>query len=655
MEVARAKIAGFDARELAARLKFDAGGLAIERLSIRDLGDTSFAATGRIQTQAAPGGSITVTLNARDLNGGVVALADRFAPALGRPLRWLAARQKTATLQANVSMEGSGSDSASGKIGLSGMLGAVRLNLTASATGKREAFALTDLGALSGADVQIGGLLQADTTGPLLAMLGLDRVVGDEKKAAQLEVSAKGPLGSELAVEAKLAAGPVDAAGTATLRLPSERPALLDFNRFAGAVGGSKVQGRWTLRFEDMPRVDAMIEAEDIAAPAAIAAAIGAPPRSGSGGWSADPIAWGPTGLTGRIEFKAQRVAIMPWLVAPKLTGEARFEGSEVRFENLAGELGGGEFSGRLGVSHGAGGVAAKLSLALNGADIGAVVPGGGRPASSGRLTLQAQVEGAGRSPAAFIGSLAGAGTLQFEQARLVGLNPRVFGAVTRAVELGIPTEGQRLREFVTGAMDNAGLSVPKASATIGIAGGQARLRDIKIEAEAADLQATVNVDLSDAMLDALLTLNAAQPQGPAQPALMVAVKGPLPEPTRSIDTTLLSSWLTLRAVEQQSKHLEAMERAAREAAAAAAAAAAAQTQAPPPDQPAAAAPERPPAPPSPAGGGVSGEAAAPPLPPPVTIPAAPTAPRPRAAPPRTDGTPPQRSSVRPELLGSQN
>ena len=165
MEIGRAKIAGFDARNIAARLKLDAGGLAIERLSVGDLGDTSFVATGRIQTQSSPGGSITVNLDARDLNG-ILALSERFAPALAGPLRRLAARQKTATLQASVSMESSGADGASGKIGLTGKVGAVRVNVSASATGKREAFVVTDLGALAGADVRIDGRFEADDAGP---------------------------------------------------------------------------------------------------------------------------------------------------------------------------------------------------------------------------------------------------------------------------------------------------------------------------------------------------------------------------------------------------------------------------------------------------------------------------------------------------------
>ena len=182
---------------------------------------------------------------------------------------------------------------------------------------------------------------------------------------------------------------------------------------------------------------------------------------------------------------------------------------------------------------------------------------------------------------------------------------------------------GNRIREFVAGALDNAGLPVSKASAAISINAGQARLRDIVMQADGADLQATVNVDLADAMLDALLTLNAPpQAAGAAPPAVMVALKGTLPAPKRTVDTNLLTSWLTLRAVEQQSRQLEAMEQAAREAAAAAAAPRLPQSRRTGGrDRPRRRVPERG----RPAGAqrdqtGCQGAAQAPALPPPITI-----------------------------------
>ena len=320
-----------------------------------------------------------------------LALTEKFAPALAGPLRRIAARQKTATLQASVSMESSGADGASGKIGLTGKIGAVRVNVSASATGKREAFMVTDLGALAGADVRIDGQFEADGPDPLLGLLGLDRLVAGEQKPARLDVSANGPLGRELRFEGKLAAGPIDAGGKGTLRFASDQPATLDFDRFAGTIGGSKVQGRWALRFDDVPRIDGSIEAETLDAPAVIAAAIGMPAKRGAGGagWSTEPIAWNATGLNGRIAFNAQRAVFAPWLVAQRSVRSCavrtvrRSCSRTSRAKSArAASTAGSRFRTAPPVSR------RGFALGITDAELGAIFASAGRPAMSGRLTL---------------------------------------------------------------------------------------------------------------------------------------------------------------------------------------------------------------------------------------------------------------------------
>jgi uncharacterized protein involved in outer membrane biogenesis len=654
IEVGRARVAGFGARDLAAKLALDANGLAIERLSIADLGNTSFAATGRIQTTSPPGGSITVDLDSRDL-GGIIALAEKFTPALAEPMRRIAASQRTAALRAAVSLEDIGQGRANGKIGLSGQLGSIRIDISASATGKREAFSPTDLKALTGTEVRIDGRLDADKAGPLLALLGLGRVGVAAGRPARLDIAANGPLGRELPFTGKLDAGLLDIAGKGAFRLASSgEPATLGLEQFAGLLGGSKVQGRLTLRFDDVPQVEGSIDADTLDAPAAILAAIGMPAHAAAGtGWSTDPVAWSPIGVGGRIGFKARQATLLPGLVARNLSGMARLDGPEIVFEDVAGELAKGRFEGRLAVSNGGDGLSARLRVGLADADAQALFADVERPPVSGRVTFQTELEGTGRSPAAFIGSLSGFGSISVERGQFAGLNPDVFGAVTRAVELGIPTEGARIRRFVTGALDNAGLPVAKASAAISINAGQAHLRDIAIKADGADLQAIVSVDLADATLDAMLTLDSLPSTADAaRPAVLVALKGALPLPKRTVDISLLSSWLTLRAVEQQTKRLDAMERARREAAAAQAAIAAGKQPVVAPvstiPETAPAAAESSPGSVGPVPGGVQ----APALPPAITVP---TAPKPRVAPRADNAAPPGAATQPPASLGAQN
>lgn len=659
IEIGRARVAGFDARDLAARLTLDGNAIAIERLSIADLGDTSFVATGRIQTTSPPGGSITVDLDSRDLSG-IIALAEKFTPALAEPVRRIAARQKTAVLRAAVSLEDTGAGNANGKIGLSGQVGAIRVNISASATGKREAFSPTDLGALTGTDVHIDSRLDADEAAPLLGILGLDHAVAADRRPARLDIAANGPLGRELPFTGKLTAGLLDVTGKGAFKLASsDKPARLDLEQFAGTLGSSKVQGRLALRFDNTPQAEGAIEADTLDLSAAIPAAIGMPGRSGAAtGWSSEPMAWSPVDVGGHIDFKARQATLLPGLVAQDLHGAARFTGSEIVFENVTGELGKGRLEGRLALANSPDGLSTRLRVALTGAEAGSLFADAERAPVSGHLAFQTELEGVGRSPAAFIGSLTGFGSISLENGQLAGLNPDVFGAVTRAVELGIPTEGERIRRFVAGALDNASLPVSKASATISIDAGQAHLRDIVIKADGADLQAIANLDLSDGTLDAMLTLDSLPAAGNApRPAVLVALKGVLPRPRRFVDISLLSSWLTLRALEQQTKHIEAMEKARKAAAAAAAAAqpAEATEKQQQPAAPVSATPEKVPATPEASVNPESqnsGTAPAPPLPAPIIVP---TAPKPRAAPRADNAAPPRAATQPPASLGAQN
>jgi len=153
------------------------------------------------------------------------------------------------------------------------------------------------------------------------------------------------------------------------------------------------------------------------------------------------------------------------------------------------------------------------------------------------------------------------------EAAQAAGLNPRVFDAVIRAVELGIPTDTNRIRDFVASSLNTGNLQIDRAEAGIAVAAGQARLTTAVARVTGADLAVAGGVNLADASLDATLTLTGLPVAGNAiRPAVIVALKGPLAAPPRTVDANMLASWLALRAVEQQSKRLDAMEQARREA-----------------------------------------------------------------------------------------
>jgi uncharacterized protein involved in outer membrane biogenesis len=642
LEVGRARIAGFEARNAAAKLKLDAGGIQIERLSVADFGNASFEAKGRIETTATPGGSIAVDLDARELNA-VIALADKFAPMLVEPLRRMARSDNTAKLRATVSLEHAAAGSAAAKFAVNGRVGAVRLDVAAHAAGKPEHFVVTDLGALAAADARFEGRFEADDGARVLALVGLDRLAALEqavKGPARLSISTTGPLNREVRIDGRLSAGAIDAQGKGTLWLPAGAAATVSLDQVSGTVAGRKVQGRLALRYGDEPRIDGAIEADAVDAAAVVAAAIGM--RTG-GAKATDPFAASTSDVAGRIEFKADRASLSQTLQAKQLRGAVRFSPAEIVFDNLSAELANGRLDGRLAFVTGPDGASLRANVALNNADAAAVIGGDPRrPPVTGKLMLRAELEASGRSPAAFMGSLAGTGTVTLENAQLASLNPRVFDAVIRAVDLGVPTDASRIRDFTVTALENGTLPAPRVEAAIAIAAGQARLSNIVTQTKGAELSATANVDLVEGALDAVLTLLGASSQpGGSRPMLSIVLKGPWNAPTRTVEANALSNWLALRAVEQQAKQVDTMEqqqkererereRLLREA------------NVPPPE----AAPVPSPAAvvPAPSGDATSAlpGAAAPPLPPAINVK---STPKPRAA-PRVEGAPAPRAAA---------
>ncbi len=278
---------------------------------------------------------------------------------------------------------------------------------------------------------------------------------------------------------------------------------------------------------------------------------------------------------------------------------------------------------------------------------------------SRARLTLRAELEASGRSPAAFIGSLAGTGNITLENAQLAGLNPRVFDAVIRAVDLGIPTDANRIRDFVD---DGAGERHAAGAARRGRDHHRGRSgaaeQCIVTQTSGADLSASANVDLAEATLDAVLTLSGRRRSaGGSRPTLSIALKGRWNAPTRTIDANALASWLALRA------HGAAVEAGRRDGAAAAGARAngASCVRRTCRRRKRCRAPRRrvTPAPGSDATSALPGNAA-PPLPPAINVL---PAPKPRAV-PRAEATPAPRAAapkpappVNPplDLLGAQN
>ena len=593
-DIGHATIAGFTARDLSARVKADADGLRIDKLSVADLGGAAFSASGRIVTAPSPQGSVNVDLNAPDV-APVIALISRFAPKTAAALQRGAPAMAPAKLHANLTVQGA-APAALAKLSVDGSLGKVQLALD----GETDA----DLTTFKAGNLQLNGKLTAGDGKLLLEALGLGRVVSVRDGPGTLTFDASGPLHGALRLEGKLNAGTLQAkvSGTASpfakspvadLRAAvahadiaplrsggSDHAAVpasfsaqialagkeLTLNDINANIAGAGLRGKLGLTLEKPHRLSGEIEADRVDGAALVAAAIGMPAsaagKNAGWKWSDEPFGTGVFGdYGGSVAFKSRRVDLLPQLTTRAFSATLSFGKNEVALDDIAGDLAGGRISGRLAFKAGPEGLSAASKLALKGADVNALLPSGARPPLTGTLDMSGAAAGSGLSPAALMGSLRGAGTFTLTDAQFSGLDPRAFDAVTQAVDQGLAIDANRISDVVSKTLQSGSLAVKQASGTLALSAGQMRLAKFSADSDAAKLSVSGNLDLTGGALDARLVLSGAKKVGGTRPDIFMALKGPVTAPERSIDVSALTGWLTLRAIENQAKRVQELER----------------------------------------------------------------------------------------------
>ena len=592
LDIGRAKIAGLDARDAKARLKLDGEGLQIERLAFADLGGIKLDASGRIDIAAgSPRGNIALDVDARELSG-VTALFAKFAPDFSETLRQTIGGLGPAKLHASLNLDQAppqrGSARTSARLGLEGSAGGLRISLKTEGTG--------NAADILNSDIKIEGRIEAADESALIRLLGLDRVMAGGKRPGRLSLSADGPLGGALRVDGKLVAGNLDAAAKGTMRLAldqltgtvdlaingadvsllrfpeagsvaqslpvnlTSRVAIagrtFNFENLSATIAGTLVRGQLKFAQDPSPRIDGAIVADAIDASTLLAAAIGMPRGS------SDPFTRGfAPDLTGKIEMRAKEAAVTPALAAQNVRAVLVIKPSEVAVSDIAAELGGGRLSGELSFRKALDGLTAQGHLALRDADAKLVIPKDTGLSLTGRVGVQVEVEGTGLTPKTLLGALAGNGVVTLENAEIAGLAPEAFTTVMRAADQGLALNAASIGEAMTALLDAGRLKVGNADGAITIGAGQIRLGTVIARAEGADLAMSGTLDLEDNTLDLRMTLAGSRMATSAgRPEIAVALKGPLAAPKRILDVSALAGWLALRAVEEQAKHLEAIE-----------------------------------------------------------------------------------------------
>jgi hypothetical protein len=597
LDIGRASFAGIEAKSILTQVKFDAGKLQIDRLSIGDLGGAKLAIGGRIdELSSRPRGQLTLDLDAGALDG-LSDIAAKFAPRAVAPLRRVAGRLAPAKVHAVLNVEHAASGGSTAALLVNGDLAAMRLAITGKANGEP-----SHLGA---AAVQIDGRIDADDGSALVALLGLDRVIGVDQLPGQLTLTAVGPLGGDIRVDGKVGVSGLDAAVHGTLRVaPDRKPSgqlqvqaaagdlrplhqimtgqpgvaaavsakaalaidgsKLSFTEIAGRVGKTSVRGRLAVDLVSPIAIDGRVDADNADAPEFFAMLLGLPRNGGGAAWSESTIGAGAFGaVNGALAFKFDSASLTPSLVARDLGGVVHFQPDAISFDDVGGNFGGGRLSAALAFRRNANVLAAHAKVAITDASAAGLL-GPTMSVAGGEFGMTLEGDGLGTTPAALIGSLHGNGTVSLKDAQFAGLDPAAFTAASQAAGQTAPIDVNKVQAAVVAALANGRVAVPAANAAVPIVAGAINLNHVVLKAEhGAELALDGSVDLGAAAIDARLTLSQAPPANAliaARPEISVAIKGPLGAPQRTLDTSALTSWLTMRATELQTRRIEAIE-----------------------------------------------------------------------------------------------
>jgi len=602
---------GVEGEGLTLEAEYSDGGVRIDRLFADDLAGARLDVDGEIRNLfSAPEGSVSGTLDARDLSG-LVALTGSLFPGtvfverLEKAAASLVPARFDAQLQA-AATDG-GTDMA---LQLDGTAGGAETTLKAALKGRVDDW--------HAADLDLAMSLDGPDGGKMLQQLGLDVIPVDAAGAGRLSLTAGGKPrdGLEIAVSATVGPSRLEGSGSLTLEKDAEpayrmsltaetgdlAPLALmagrvlpvmtgtipaDFavdlegvgsavaiSRAEGSLGDTRFEARLEGDLEPAPgernrrfngeltlnRADLRSLSELVLGPDQWFAA-----GDGSSMWPVAPF--GAPLLDGfdvTLAFRADRLRLDEDSEITGPRAELRLSPTLLRLDGLSGAFAGGELQGSLSIRRSDAEAAASGRVKLDGADLRQVSwRPDGRAVASGTLDLFLEFEGAGRSISAIVTGLTGGGTFSMENGTFRGLNPQAFPLVTRAVDAGLELEGDRIREVFVSHMAAGSLPFERVDGTLTLVGGRLSARNVVVDSEKAEIFGSAEVNLATYDLDADFSLQVDPGEDAvtgAEPQVGLLFEGPADAPGRRIDIAPFTAYLTLRAFEQEVERVEKLQ-----------------------------------------------------------------------------------------------
>ncbi|WP_076865547.1 AsmA family protein [Bradyrhizobium mercantei] len=598
LDVGRAIFSGQELRPLLAKITYGPKSIVLDRVKIGQPDNVTLDGSGNFDRGNSTG-KLAVDATAASL-ARLTAVVQPFAPALAARLGVL--RADAGPVRARLALDlgkGKAADRVSARATLDLDTPQLKGNTVMSATPQVAAIRALDFDALRRSDVTAEAKVSAGDGNALLALLGLDRAVAAGAGPTQFEGTVSGAWQTPLRLKARLwgAGLDADAEGTAEpwvkdgageskssvslrvrsadisplLNLKSSDPAAnirlsskltlagdrLTFDDLDSIVAGSRLRGRLAVTLADQKSIDGEVGLDQITLAPIFAAAIGA-----AGHDATEPLGQGLTSAwRGKVTFEALHGLLPGGAELQPVSGTIRSDGQSLTFDGIKGKIGGGEATASIDARQGVNGLALNANVQLSGVD-GSALRYRSLAMPKGRASMQMTLLTQGRSASALSGALSGSGTVTLEGLNLPGLDPRAFDVAIRASDSGQATDDTRLRQIVEPALAAGTLSIASAQIPFNIRDGRIRVGATTLAAGGANVILSGGYDIPADQADIRAALASTQVgTATSRPEIQLLAVGTPDGLTRSIDIAALSSWLAVRAIDRETRRLDAIER----------------------------------------------------------------------------------------------
>jgi large subunit ribosomal protein L24 len=597
LNIADAVSSGQDLRPFAAKLGYDTKTATLEGLKIGSAGGVMVDGSGAFDRVENTG---RLTLNAAAASADqLTGLLQPFAPAFVERIKASKEDAKGgAQLKLAVDLGKDSKDHDRTKASAALDINLPQLNGTIALTATPPAQAVQgfDVDTLTRNEFSANWKLSSPRGQTVLNLLGLDRVLVAASAPAQFEGTASGKWHDPLRVQTKLSSGDFNASIQGTVAPSVDQPkadvnltvqrgnfaplfnlaptdpvardanlssrltvagSKLAFTGIDGAMAGARIRGRVSFTLGDENAVEGQLGMDTLDLSRGFGLIIGT-----AGGDADNPLGGGLLrGWRGKVEFQALRGTLPGGSELRPVSGVIKSDGQSLSFDGLKGGIGGGDVTGDIDAKQSPNGLALNARVQLAGVDGSALhyraltMPAG---QASMRMTLATQ----GRSRSALTGALSGGGSLTLESARIAGLDGKAIDAAIAASDSGKVANEDILRKNIEASLSAGHLDVGSAQIPFNIRDGRLSVAATTLQADGATAVVSGGYDVTADQTDMRVNLTSLSgEQATGRPAIEVFAVGPSDALHRTVDVGSLSSWLALRAIDRETRRLDALER----------------------------------------------------------------------------------------------